>query len=295
MKIALITNSHTCGGKALKLLPQIEKRLKTCAIDFELFKTKYHGHTMEIVKNIALSEYDAIVSMGGDGTNYHVLNSVIKYHGDKGIPPLGIIPMGRGNSFAKDLQIFTPEDGISALSRQITREVDVCRFTQGVENHYFINLMGFGFVTDAARTASCFKWAGDASYIIGVLHRTIKLDFHEIMLEIDGSVISGKNCFVEFCNSRYTGGDMLMAPEAKIDDGFFDVVILSPLTRTSLISTFPKIYKGTHTDNPSARFVKGRHAKVITEPAKALLPDGEFFGTTPTEITILPKFVRYFA
>ena len=90
MKIALITNPHTGGGKALKLLPQIEKRLKTCAIDFELFKTKYHGHTMEIVKNIALSEYDAIVSMGGDGTNYHVLNSVIKYHGDKGIPPLGI-------------------------------------------------------------------------------------------------------------------------------------------------------------------------------------------------------------
>jgi len=86
-----------------------------------------------------------------------------------------------------------------------------------------------------------------------------------------------------------------MAPKAKIDDGFFDAVILSPLTRTSLISTFPKIFKGTHTDNPSIRLVKGKHAKIITEPAKALLPDGEFFGATPTEITVLPKLVRYFA
>jgi len=158
-----------------------------------------------------------------------------------------------------------------------------------------VNLMGFGFVTDVAGTAAGFNYLGDLSYVTGVLYRTMGLRFHKMTLEIDGEVITGENCLVEFCNSRYTGGDMMIAPEARIDDGFFDVVILSPLSRMSLLHTFPKIFKGTHGDNPAVRFIRGRSASVRTDPAKALLPDGEVFGTTPTEVTILPRHVRYFA
>jgi diacylglycerol kinase family enzyme len=115
------------------------------------------------------------------------------------------------------------------------------------------------------------------------------------VLEIDGNVISAKNCFVEICNSRYTGGNMLMAPEAQIDDGLFDAVVLAPLSRLSLISTFPKLFKGTHSENPAVQFIRAKSASVHTQPQKNLLPDGEIFGTTPTEITILPHRVRYFS
>ncbi|MFQ5772602.1 MAG: diacylglycerol/lipid kinase family protein [bacterium] len=275
-------------------MSQLEKKLEENKIRFELFLTQYHQHATEIVKHLPIGEYDAVVSMGGDGTNYQVLNGVLKYHGDGDLPPLGIIPIGRGNSFAKDLQLLTVENAISALCRQNTRAVDVCRFTQKEEPHYFVNLMGWGFVTDVARTASRFKWAADFSYVIGVFHRILGLTFHQMELEINGEVISGENCFVEICNSRYTGGNMLMAPEAEVDDGLFDAVIVGPLTRRSLISTFPKIFKGTHGENPAVRFVKGRSATVYAEPQKMLLPDGEIFGTTPTEVKVLPRLVRYF-
>jgi YegS/Rv2252/BmrU family lipid kinase len=224
--------------------------------------------------------------MGGDGTNYQVLNGILKYHGDKQLPPLGILPVGRGNSFAKDLQIFSIEDGLAALSRQATRKVDVCRFSQNDDAYYFVNLMGFGFVTDVAKTAARFKWAADFSYVIGVFHRLLGLNFHDLVLEIDGKIIRGKNCFVEICNSRYTGGNMLMAPDAQIDDGLFDAVVLAPLSRLSLISTFPKIFNGTHSENPAVHFIQAKSAKVYTQPQKILLPDGEIFGTTPTEIDI---------
>jgi diacylglycerol kinase family enzyme len=120
------------------------------------------------------------------------------------------------------------------------------------------------------------------------------LNFHEMALEIDGKVIRGKNCFVEICNSRYTGGNMLMAPEAQIDDGLFDAVVLAPLSRLSLIATFPKIFKGTHGENPALQFIKAKSARVYTQPQKMLLPDGEIFGSTPTEIDILPRLIRYF-
>jgi YegS/Rv2252/BmrU family lipid kinase len=294
MKIALIASSRSSGVYKNQLLPDLENELKKNNIRFDLLRTQYHGHATELVKQISIREYDAIVSMGGDGTNFQVLNAVLKHQGDTDLPPLGILPSGRGNSFAKDLQIFSVKDGIGALGRQTTREIDVCRFSQKESAHYFVNLMGFGFVTDVAKTAAHFKWAADFSYVIGVFHRLLGLAFHHMVLEIDGEVISGRNCFVEICNSKYTGGNMLMAPEAKIDDGLFDAVVVSPLSRTSLLATFPKIFKGTHGENPAVRFFKGKSATVYTEPQKTLLPDGEIFGATPTEIAVLPRLVKYF-
>jgi YegS/Rv2252/BmrU family lipid kinase len=294
VKIALIANPYCGKTNGRKLIPDVEKRLGANQIEFDLYLTRYHGHATEIIKQISIWEYDAVVSMGGDGTNYHVLNGVLKYHGDGDLPPLGIIPAGRGNSFGKDLQLFTVADGVAALSQQATKKVDVCRFTQRNKQYFFVNLMGLGFVTDVARTAARFKWAGDFSYVIGVFYHTLGLTYHHMELEIDGEVTAGENCFVEICNSRFTGGDMLMAPDAKIDDGWFDVVIVSPLSRTGLISTFPKIFKGAHGENPAVRFVRGKSATVRTRPEKTLLPDGEIFGTTPTRIDVLPGRVRYF-
>jgi diacylglycerol kinase (ATP) len=294
MRIALIANSRAKEVKNQSISPTLEKKLSERNIHFDLFTTQYHGHAFEIIRQTPIREYEAVVTLGGDGTNYQVLNSILKYHGDKP-PPLGILPVGRGNSFARDLQILNIEDGIAALGRQAPREVDVCRFTQNHDAYYFINLMGFGFVTDVAKTAARLKWAADFSYVIGVFYRLLGLSFHEMELEIDGHVINGKNCFIEICNSRYTGGSMLMAPEAKIDDGLFDAVVLSPLSRLSLIATFPKIFKGTHGENPAVQFIRAKTARIRTRPPKTLLPDGEIFGTTPTDIQILPRRVRYFA
>lgn len=294
MRVALIAKPLTGPRNKANDISQVVDQLAACHIHCVVFETQYHAHALKIVQGLSLSQFDALIAMGGDGTNYHLLNGVIRFHGDRPIPPLGIIPVGRGNSFAKDLNIHSIADGVAAISRQRTLAVDVCRFTQGHESFYFVNLMGFGFVTDAALTAARFGWTGDLSYVIGVLHRTIGLQFHQMELEIDGKSYRERNCFVEFCNSRYTGGDMLMAPEAKIDDGCFDAVILSPLSRLSLITTFPKIFKGTHLTNPRVRVLRGKRAVVRTVPEKSLLPDGEIFGTTPTTVTVLPRRVRYF-
>jgi diacylglycerol kinase family enzyme len=109
MKIALIANSRSCGVSKNKLTPDLEKELKVHNISFDLLQTQYHDHATELVKQISIREYDTIVSMGGDGTNgtnFQVLNAVLKYHGDSDLPPLGILPSGRGNSFSKDLHTF---------------------------------------------------------------------------------------------------------------------------------------------------------------------------------------------
>ena len=294
MKLILIANPHSRGNVSRASITMVRERFEAARVDVDLYITRYHEHGMSLLDGLPIDEYDTVVSMGGDGTNYHVINGVINNLNGKEPPAIGIIPVGRGNSFARDLNLFSIDDGIDAIINRQTRPVDVCSFSQGSRTWYFVNLMGFGFVTDVACTAARFSHTGDFSYILGVLHRVIGLKTYDMELDIDGRKISGPNCFVEFCNSRYTGGDMLMAPEARIDDGLFDVVVAGPMGRLSLIATLPKLFKGLHGENRAVRFYRGRQASVQTAPVKGLLPDGEIFGKTPTKIGILPRFVNYF-
>jgi len=295
MPLALIANPAAGGRKGSRLIPRLESMLRQHSIDYRLFVSQCHGNAMTIAAKLPPQRFEGIVSIGGDGTNFHVLNGLLKNHEPDSLPPLGIIPVGSGNSFARDLSIFNAADGIRALIRGSTRPVDVCRFTQSDESWYFINLTGLGFVSDVARTAHQWKRFGDFSYIIGVLKRTLTFGTHRLELDMDGTRIEEENCFVEFCNSRYTGGRMLMAPNARIDDGLMDVVVVGPLDRRSLLATFPKIFQGAHGRHPAVRFYQARQASVTTDPPKMLLPDGERFGSTPTDLTVLPRLVRYFA
>ena len=294
MDIAIVANSRSGGRTTRPTGRDIDKRLASAGIRVQWHWTACHGHAEKIVRQLDIRQLDAVVAMGGDGTNFQVLNGLLRYHDHRALPPLGIIPLGRGNSFARDLPVITMADGLSAIIRQTTRPVDVCRFTCKGETHYFVNLMGLGFVSDVARTAIRFRRVGDLSYVIGVLHRMLRMRFHHMSLEIDGETISGRNCFVEICNSRFTGGGMLMAPDARIDDGLMDVVVAAPLSRASLLRTFPAIFNGTHGQNPAVRFIRGRSVRIATDPIKTLLPDGELFGTTPADIRVLPHHVRYF-
>ena len=293
MKIALFVNPHsggqTCGRKA----DRVQQLLRARRIDVDPHVTRSPAELDAAVQACEIEAYDVVACMGGDGANYRLINALLKYHDNRELPPIGLIPAGRGNSFARDLDIFSLEEGVDAILRQRPRAVDVCQFTQGRETFHFINLMGFGFVTDAAATAFRCRWAGDASYVIGVLFRVAGLASHHLDMEIDGRLFTGKNCFVEICNSRFTGGSMEMAPHARIDDGFFDAVIVRPLSRIALVATFPRIFKGTHLHHPAVEAVRGKTARIATRPRKALLPDGELFGHTPTRIDIVPGRLRY--
>ena len=294
MKLAIIANGRG-GKKKRRRFAEAKQRLKSSGIDYDLHITTHHNHAMEIAMGLPAENYDAIASFGGDGTNFQILNGLLISNDPSALPPLAILPAGRGNSFAKDLGIETMEDGWSALARRRPRAVDVCRFTQGEKKRYFINLMGLGFVTDVAKTAARLSWAGNAGYVAGVIHRAMTLSFHWMELELDGKIIRGENSFVEICNSTRTGGDMIMAPSAKIDDGFFDVVVLSPLSRRSLLSALPKIFAGTHGENPAVSFYRGKSLKISTDPVKPLLPDGEIFGSTPSQVDIMPGLARFFS
>lgn len=297
MKIALIVNPSSGKKKAHRLIPQVTTALTDASIKYHLHISNSPGHLEQLVSRLSIDFYDAVISMGGDGTNFQVINALLNTFKPEQIPPIGLIPAGSGNSFAMDLNIQTIPDAVSVIRKNTPKAVDVCSFSQehpdGCNIYYFVNLTGVGFVTDVAKTADRFKWLGEISYLIGVFFRGIFFKHHDTELIIDGKKITGKKLFIEICNSRYTGGNMMMAPTARIDDGLMDVVVAGRFSRFNLFKTLPLIFSGRHLEHPQVELYKAKTVELKTRPSKSMLPDGEIFGTTPALFNIHPGLVRY--
>ena len=294
MKMLLVYNPFSAHGRAGKILPEVEAKLHELSIDFDLQLTDYPEHATELVREIAFKQYDGLIAAGGDGTLFEVINGYFQNASKKKIP-LGILPMGTGNAFARDLDLHnnTWEKAVEIIADNKPRPVDVGRFKTHGQEYYFLNILGMGFVADVGKTAKRFKWLGNVAYTLGVLYQTVFLKSHHLTITLDGKKAESENVFVEISNSRYTS-NFLMAPDAKIDDGLLDVTLLSKLSRRRLLQCFPKIFTGEHVQMDEVETFQARRIEVETDVSKVLTPDGELIGITPFEVDCLAGAVEVF-
>jgi YegS/Rv2252/BmrU family lipid kinase len=295
MKIFYINNPAAGHKNGEKFFPLIIKEFENQKIEVDSVKTEYPNHATEIVNRLDFTKYDGLAVSGGDGSLFEIVNGYFSNPSIKRIP-IGIIPVGRGNAFARDINLFLDrwQESISVIKSQNTKMVDVGMFSSNNKKFYFINILGFGFVTDVGKTAFKLRAFGDLSYILGVFHATISLKPFMLQLEIDGKQIERENVFVEISNSRYTGKDFLMAPNASIEDGLLDVTLLNKLTRIKLMQCLPKIFTGEHLKMREVETFKAREIKIVTTPKKLLTPDGQLMESTPIEIECIPKAIEVF-
>ncbi|MCK4715918.1 MAG: hypothetical protein KAT54_03855, partial [Candidatus Marinimicrobia bacterium] len=209
--------------------------------------------------------------------------------------PIGILPIGTGNAFARDLELHNTHwrDAIDIISLQSPRKVDVGQFISHGETYYFLNILGLGFVADVTEIALKLKVFGNLSYTLGVLQKTIFLKSHKLIITIDGREYQRDNIFVEISNTRWTA-NFLMAPSAEIDDGFLDVTLLGKLGRIKLLKSFPKIFTGDHIYLDEIETFKAKEIKIETDVPKVLTPDGELVGITPIDVKCLHHGVEVF-
>jgi YegS/Rv2252/BmrU family lipid kinase len=295
IKHLLIYNPAAGRGKAGKLLEQVKASLREHDLEFDLYLTSKKGDALQYLQTVELNQYDGVIASGGDGTLFEVVNGLLKNQGE--LIPIGILPVGTGNSTAKELNLETNDidKALALISTGSTKDADVGRFETGGEEYYFINILGLGFVTDVLETANKFKMLGEAAYTIGVLVKTIFLKPYDLTIEIDDKKISAPNILVEVSNTKYTGGNFLMAPTASITDGYLDINILHKLNRRRLLSIFPKLFKGTHIHEPEIEYLQGRKISISCNPTKKISPDGELLGNTPITIECLPEKIRLYA
>jgi diacylglycerol kinase (ATP) len=294
MKLVLLINPRAGKDKAKHVAHKACTVLQQRGIQTETCFSEFPGHIRELATHHSAGDFDGIVSVGGDGTLFETINGLAQT--DPAFStPVGIIPVGTGNSFAKDLGIHSFERAVETICQGNTRRVDLgyCKYDGG--SYYFINVLGFGFAADVARGAVAYKRLGSLSYVISLFSVIRNLSFYQLQLSIDGKTYERENCFVEICNSTKTGGDMLIAPDARIDDGLLDLIVLNKITRTRLLRAFPKIFKGSHVTLPEVETFKAREINVKSSVPKTCTPDGEVLGQTPLNVEVCPGRISLFA
>jgi len=288
----IIANPCAGHGRGARALSQVEAYLADRNIVHQTAVSARPGHVTKIAAEAAGRGQSPIVLVGGDGTLFEAVNGMAKAGR---FLPVAQIPVGTGNSFIKDLGIESVEDGLRALTEGRTRAVDIGRVHSAVGEYHFVNLVGAGFVANVVSRAISFKLFGDLAYTIGVLLELVVLRAVPCRLTVDGKDSIRDAIFVEVCNSRKTGGQMIMAPSAEVDDGLFDVVIARAMSRATLLKLFPLIFTGEHVKDPHIETFRCSRISVSFEPPQRVTPDGEVLGNTPLEIEVVPRALEVFS
>lgn len=288
-KVLLIFNPYAASKRASRLLKPILEEFKKYDIGVGLRITRFQKEAISIVLEEDLEGFDAIIAAGGDGTLFEVINGYFR-RPDKPKIPIGVIPIGTGNAFARDIQLKYGEwrKSIELISYFNIAKIDVGCFITAGEKHYFLNILGIGFVADVTRIAYQLKWLGNIAYTLGVLWQLLFLKRYQLEISIDDAVYHVENTFVEISNTRYTS-NFLMAPNARIDDGLFDITLLNGISRSRLLKMFPKVFTGEHIYINEITTYKAKKIELKTPNPKILAPDGELLGITPIEVYCMPK------
>ncbi|MFT5299576.1 MAG: YegS/Rv2252/BmrU family lipid kinase [Mariniblastus sp.] len=293
-KFCLIVNPHGGRKKGLCLLTEIRPVFDSAGLELEIIETKFAGHAGEITNQKDLIGYDGMIIIGGDGTMHEVLNGLLTRDDHQTIP-IGLIPGGSGNSLMVDLELTNPVDAAKAIVAGHIRKFDVAEITTEGKTIFSFNILGWGLATDVGIRAEKWRWLGPARYTVVSLLKVLRgTQARTAQLVLDGKEIADEFTFIMICNTRYTGA-MKIAPQAKLDDGLLDVIVLRHgASRLKILSLLNRIYDGTHVEDPVVEHYTAARILLTSEQPDPLNIDGELAGTTPFEIKVRPKAFEMF-
>jgi diacylglycerol kinase (ATP) len=287
----VIVNPAAGGGRALRAEPLVRSYLAAQGKSFDLIHSKSSEDVRDQAARAASAGYRYVVALGGDGAFHHLIEGV---NGSNTIA--GFFPAGNGNDIAEALGI--PQDPIQAAGtflHSAPRAIDLVRvrFRGGSVAHY-IGAGGMGLDADAALLANVrFKnWPGVTRYIAGAVCAFFQEPPIELQADLEGTRWAGKALFVAVANAPSYGSGLRIAPEARMDDGWLNVVVVGEVEWTRLFEAIPILL--TSGDLRFEEVLRYRCRRVTLQtlrPAK-VHGDGELLGESPAEFEVLPGAVR---
>lgn len=287
-----IVNPAAGGGKSAKLAGPALARLREGGLKIDAIASMGQGHAVHLAREAHGQGYRRFLAVGGDGTAHEILNGVFAGTGPKDRISLGFLPLGTGNSFLRDFAVGGAEASMRALLEGKTRPVDLIRLTHAQGEIYSINILSIGFTADVgALTNRIFKPLGHLGYLLGVFVRVIQLKRRAFCLRCDDDKEwdERRSLFLAFNNSKYTGGTMLIAPNADAADGYIEFVRWGPIGRIGLLRTLPKLYDGTHIRHPLASRRSVKHVEFNVSVPVDVLIDGEVGRLECRSLDVLPS------
>jgi YegS/Rv2252/BmrU family lipid kinase len=279
----IIANPAAAKGTAEHAIPQIERALTECGLDFDLVRTERPWHAAGLAQEAVAAGYDVVVAAGGDGTSNEVLNGLMqaKTTVPTASPAMGVLCIGRGNDFAYGVGIPADlEAGGLALTQGYRRTIDVGRVRGGLypQGRYFGNGVGIGFDAVVGFEAAKFAHLGGfLGYVVAVL-KTVFLYYRAplVAIEYGDQTLTQPALMVSIMNGRRLGGGFMMAPQGQPDDGLLDLCIAAQVSRTRIFALVPHFMRGTQATQKPISMQRAR--RVVVAAVEGVLPahaDGE--------------------
>jgi len=287
-----IVNPAAGGGKSAKLAGSALARLREKNLKIDVIASASPGHAGELAREAYAQGYRRFLAVGGDGTAHEILNGIFTAHASPDRIALGFLPLGTGNSFLRDFTGHGAEASINALLENRKRPVDLIRLTHATGEVYSFNILSLGFTADVgALTNRVFKPLGQLGYLLGVFVRVVQLKRRAFTLRCDNETAwdDRRSLFLTFNNSKYTGGTMLIAPQADPSDGLIEFVRWGPISRLGLLRMLPRLYDGTHVQHPLAQRKSVQHVEFNIPIPVDVLIDGEILSLKCKSLDVLPS------
>ena len=287
-----IVNPAAGGGRWRKLIGPALERLRAGGIAVELAETGGPGHASRLAADAYARGYRKFIAVGGDGTSYEIVNGLFPLSPPAERPSLAFLPLGTGNSFLREFSDRGVEHAIEALLAGRSQPCDVMRMRHAQGVIYYINLLSMGFAADvAALRARRFNTWGELGYQASIFISLARLRRRPFPLRIDEEqVTDDRPClFLTFNNSKFTGGTMMIAPQAEVNDGLIEYVRWGPISRIGLIRNLPTLYDGTHIQHPLAERHSAKRIDFSLDAPVDVMVDGEVLSLQCRTLDVLPS------
>lgn len=301
-KIYIIVNPVSANKTTIKEWPGYERALSEAGYIFETGLTEYPGHAAEMAKKALKLGYKTIMSVGGDGTMNEVVNGFFE---DGSLinenSRLVVFSRGTGSDLIRTLGIDKNiESLLEVLARDQEKQLDVGHLSffcadGSMSERYFLNVADIGIGAETANRVNKHskRLSGFISFMLGTLSTVLMYKNINFEVLIDDSMkLNEIMNSVIIANGKYFGGGMMVAPDAVMDDGFFDIIILGNLSKLDIIKSFPLIYKGKHMKHPKLTHYKGRKVEVKSGVKGLIEVDGEIPGRDDAVFELKPKALK---
>ncbi|TDD04153.1 YegS/Rv2252/BmrU family lipid kinase [Nonomuraea deserti] len=289
-QLALLVNPAARGGRTLRLLEPVARRLRAGGAELSVIVGDDAGDALDRACTAVAERPDALVAFGGDGLVHLAVQAVAGTD-----VPLGIIPAGTGNDIAAALGV--PCDNPVAAARTVlrmrARRVDAARVVAGPADELFAGVLCCGFDSRVNERANRLTWPpGMARYVVAMVDelRSFRPIPFRVTLDED-EVIEREAMLVAVANTRSYGAGMRVSPDASPDDGLLDVVMLGAVSKAEFLRVFPSVYRGTHVGHRAVSIRRVRSVRVEAADVVAYA-DGERVGPVPVHCEVRPGALR---
>lgn len=301
-RYAFILNPQSGNGRAGQQWAELETKVREEVGELDVFLTGHPGHATELAAQALDEGYTRIVSCGGDGTHFEIVNGF--FRGGQPINPaaeLALFPLGTGSDLPRTLRI--PRDAEAAIPFLTSESVvasDIGRLTSIDEatgeprSCYFLTAchIGFGGAVNEYVNTHSKALGGRITFFIALLAVGATFRPVRMRIECDGESFEEELIEIFAANGQFDGGGMKVGPYAKLNSGEFEIYTIPKMGIVSSLLNVPRLYRGTQDEHPDVRRFQGKKLTVDADERILATPDGEVAGCLPATIEIVPQAVR---